>query len=70
MIRTFTAQFGEGLKPNQFMENRLWRGSVTIISLQCNEIENSCAALLYGAALYAQKQADQQNAAAGAKSDF
>ena len=52
------------------MESRLWRGATTTMSLDCNEIESSCEALILSSALQEKEKQDQDTAAAGAKSDF
>lgn len=71
MIRVFLAQFGDdAVKPNQFMENRSWLGGTTDISLDCNEIRNSCDGTLVSKALREEQSRDQDTKAANAAGDF
>jgi hypothetical protein len=70
LIEAFTAQFGKGQKPNQFMRDLIWQGSAADAGIVCNDIEHTCAGVLNSVAMKTRQQADKAAAAAGAGKDF
>jgi hypothetical protein len=70
MIAAFNAQFGEGIKSNQFLDDYTWTGSITIISLSCKPVTHQCNAFIQSSAAWIQKQAEKAAVAARAKKDF
>jgi hypothetical protein len=70
LIAAFRAQFGEGMKANQFLDDYIWQGPIAMISLSCKPITHDCDAFIQSSAAWNQKQADKAAAAARAKKDF
>ena len=70
MIAAFKAQFGEGAKPNQFMDDYLWNGAVASVYLSCNPVTDECDGFIASTAALKQEQGEKAAAAARAKKDF
>lgn len=70
LLKAFTAQFGPGAKPNQFIETYLWDGAVTRIGLKCNSISDSCSVYMFSTEFANRRHQEQEKAAAGAGKDF
>jgi hypothetical protein len=56
-------QFGRGIQPNRYIEKYWWYGSKTIISLDCNKIQDKCTAgFLSVAGMRASNEEDKKKA--------
>lgn len=67
MIAAFTARYGEGDKPNQFMDDYLWNGDIGSAYLHCSSITYECSGFIASTAAIQQEKADKAAAAARAK---
>lgn len=70
LLEAFRSQFGSGYKPNQFMDEFLWRGATTTMSVKCSPIGEKCKAFLFSTELTAKQSEEKKKAAAGAAKDF
>lgn len=70
LLEAFRAQFGQGYKPNQFLDEYLWRGATTTMSVKCSPIGDKCKAFLFSTELMAKQSEESKKAAAGAAKDF
>jgi hypothetical protein len=70
MIAAFKAQYGEGAKPNQFMDDYLWNGPVGSVYLTCSSVTHECLSFIASTATLKQDEADKAAAAARGKKDF
>ena len=70
MIAAFTAQYGEGDKPNQFMDDYLWNGDIGSAYLSCSAITYECSGFVASTAAMQQEKVDKAAAAIRGKKDF
>jgi hypothetical protein len=70
MIAAFKTQYGEGAKPNQFMDDYLWNGPVGSAYLSCSSVTYECAGFIASTASLKQEEAEKAAAAARGKKDF
>lgn len=70
IIQTLKTQFGEGERPNEFMDRYFWEGTTTEITLDCKPISDECMTYISSVKIGDERAADQAKAAAGAKKDF
>ena len=70
LIRAFQTQFGSGVKPNQFLDEYVWRGAATSISLKCDAIGEKCQVFLFSTELLAKQNEENKKAAEKASGDF
>jgi hypothetical protein len=67
MIAAFKTQYGQGDKPNQFMDDYLWNGDIGSAYLSCSSITYECSGFIASTAAIQQEKADKAAAAARAK---
>jgi hypothetical protein len=70
MIAAFKAQYGEGARPNQFMDDYLWNGPVGSVYLSCSAVTGECSGFIASTAALKQEEVDKAAAAARGKKDF
>jgi hypothetical protein len=70
MTKTFKATFGEGSQPNEYMERYIWLGPIAIITLDCNDIRNTCDGIIRSTTIFNEERANEEAGATGAKKDF
>lgn len=69
LVAAFEAQFGEGTKPNEFIDRWVWRGDKTFINLGCGLL-NECSATIASYEISMERIADKEKVAEEAKKDF
>jgi hypothetical protein len=70
MVNTFQAQFGRGAQANQYIPSYLWEGPNAAIYLDCHQSTLTCEGFISSVRVRAEKKADDDAAARGAKHDF
>jgi hypothetical protein len=70
IIAAFSAQFGQGNRPNQFMKQYLWNGSVATVFLDCNVITHACTGAMLSNELKKLEDADKAAVARKGAKDF
>jgi hypothetical protein len=70
IISAFKAQYGEGEKPNQFMDDYLWNGPAGSVYLSSSSVTYECAGFIASTVSLRQEGAEKAAAAARGKKDF
>ena len=70
LIGAFRTQFGEGMKPNRYIDHYLWSGPITRIGLRCRSVGDECTVLIFSTIGAQKKEAARKSAAQKAKEDF
>lgn len=70
IIAAFQAQFGEGIKTNQFMDKYVWQGPIGFIYLSCSSVGDDCIANIESRRAFEQKKTEKADEATRAKKDF
>lgn len=70
MILAMQTTFGEGQKPNQYMDKYYWTGATTSISLTCNSLNSDCTVFIRSVKITQEANDHDKNSAKKAVGDF
>lgn len=70
LILALKTTFGEGSKPNRYLDKYYWYGATTTISLNCNSVSHDCMAFIRSTQITQEAADHEKNSAKKAAGDF